>query len=488
MRVYRRHPPELVPACAVGDSYLRDGDHARAAAEYGAVIAAHPGTETANEATYRAGLAWWRAGDADAADALWRSIAGTTWDDEVALVRLDADLRRGDDATLIAAIEYLANDRPRLRHRLGDLWCSAMEAVLARPPTPANRAIAGTYLGLRDRTLTAHPGTAINTARGLLYLERWQEVLDRFPEQRSQCCAAEIALGRPEVVIDRYPDRHGMVYEALVASGRYDELAIRCRIEERYDPRRDRDLMGQMGLTALAAELYPWERMRQLDAGIFQQTATPSPNDWGWRREMMLTGRADVIPEDEAVKDIAALMALGRIDEAVTLGEQQPRLHAWPRYLLGLRAAIAGDMPGAQRWFAVPPERTFTQRRCEPARTLILPWLRELAGERRALTTACLDTRDHRRWIDRQRPWHLARYLLGEIDEAGLRAQPYRQYVEADLLLAQAVLAEGRGDRAGAGASYRAWADLPRWRRDDVVDPVCEEFVAWRLKTLVTTR
>nr|MBA3847041.1 hypothetical protein [Planctomycetota bacterium] len=385
---------------------------------------------------------------------------------------------------LIAAIDRLATDRPRLTHRLGDLWCSAMEALLARPATLANRALVGSYLELCDRRLSAHSGTAINAARGLLFMERWQEVLDRFPQQRQQCCAAEVALGRPDVVIDRYPDRHAPMYDALIASGRYDELATRCRLDEGYDPRRDREIMGQMGLTALAAQLHPWDITRQLDAGNFQQSTTPRPNDWGWRREMLLTGRADVIPEHEVATDIAVLMALGRIDDAVALGERQPHLYAWPRYLLGLRAAIAGDMPAARRWFVVPPERTFTQRRCEPARTLILPWLRELAGERGALTAACSDTRDNRRWFDRQRPWHLARYLLGEIDEAGLRAQPYCQYAEADLLLAQAVLAERRGDRAAASASYRAWADLPRWRRDDVVEPVSEEFVAWRLAKL----
>ncbi|HYE06175.1 MAG TPA: serine/threonine-protein kinase [Planctomycetota bacterium] len=489
VRVYRRHPPELVPACAVGDSYLRDGDHARAAAEYAVVIAAHPGTATADEAAFRAGLARWREGDALAADALWRSMAGTTWDDEIALLRLDAELQRGADAPLIAAIDRLAIERPALTHRLGDLWCSAMEALLARPATVANRALAGAYLELRDRRLGAHTGSRINAARGLLYLERWQEVLDRFPQQRSQCCAAQIALGRPDVVIDRYPDRNVMVFEALLASGRYDEFVTRCQMDNGYDPRRDRHVMGQMGETALAAELYPWDQMRLADAGIFSASTTPSPDDWGWRRRMVLSGRAEAIPAEAAAGDMAVLMALGRIDDALALSDhQEPRFYAWPRYLVGLRAAIAGDLAGARRWFTVPPNRVFTQLRCEPARTLILPWLRELRGESDALARACVDTRDRWRWFERQRAWHLARYVLGEIDEAGLRSQPYRQFAEADLLLAQAVMAERRGDRAAAVASYGAWSDIPRWRRAEAIDPVCEEFVAWRVRTLAAAR
>jgi hypothetical protein len=199
---------------------------------------------------------------------------------------------------------------------------------------------------------------------------------------------------------------------------------------------------------------------------------------------MVLAGRASEVPEERVRSNSHTLMALGRLDEALVVGEEQPRFAMWPRLLAGLRATIAGDRPAAERWFACPPARRFTQLRIEPARTVIVPFLRELMGDADAVAREARATIAERRWLEKQRPYHLARYLLGEIDDAGFRAQPYRLRVEADLALVRAVRAERERRPADAVAAYRAWSALPRWARAYCFDPVSEEFVAWRLRVL----
>ena len=177
-------------------------------------------------------------------------------------------------------------------------------------------------------------------------------------------------------------------------------------------------------------------------------------------------------------------MAQGRVDEAAALGEQQPTSYAWPRLLLGLRAWIQGDHARAEPLFAIPPAREFNQQLIEPARTLMLPLLHELGGDRTAFDRACADTIQRRRWLDKQLPWHIASYLTGAIDEDAFCAQPYRRYIDAWLLLTRAVRSEHRGLPAQALADYSAWLALPAWRRNFTIDPLTDEFVAWRVATL----
>jgi hypothetical protein len=96
---------------------------------------------------------------------------------------------------------------------------------------------------------------------------------------------------------------------------------------------------------------------------------------------------------------------------------------------------------------------------------------------------ACRAAVDAREDYTQRLSW-CGRRLLGEVDDAGFLAQPYRLGADARLLLLQAMAAERRGDRAAAAASWRAWLELPRWRRGVLPDPALEAVAARRIAAL----
>ena len=107
----------------------------------------------------------------------------------------------------------------------------------------------------------------------------------------------------------------------------------------------------------------------------------------------------------------------------------------------------------------------------------------ERLGEEGAWRQALVQVRDQARWNNRQRPWYVARYLLGEIDEATFLAQPFALQADADLALLQAVHADHAGD-PGAADAYRRWLALPSWRRNLFAPTIEDAFVSWRLTVL----
>jgi hypothetical protein len=118
------------------------------------------------------------------------------------------------------------------------------------------------------------------------------------------------------------------------------------------------------------------------------------------------------------------------------------------------------------------------------ARFVMAPFLHELAGDPGALDRACAETVRSRRWLEGQRPWHDARWLRGELDDAAYLAQPHRGWAEARLALLRAVRAERSGERDAALADYRAYLAIPAWRRSEDLDPIERRFSEWRIAEL----
>ncbi len=157
-------------------------------------------------------------------------------------------------------------------------------------------------------------------------------------------------------------------------------------------------------------------------------------------------------------------------------------VHAW----LALGAAADGDHVAARRNFAEHARfsaRTHN-RRIGAVSSWMEPFWREAAGESGALQAACVIIRDSARWNDRQRPWHRACFLLGDIDEATFCAQPLAQFTAAEVILLRAVRADSAGDAQAARADYHAWQALPTWQRGETTPLAEDAFVAWRLTAL----
>jgi hypothetical protein len=276
-----------------------------------------------------------------------------------------------------------------------------------------------------------------------------------------------------------------MAWTALRDMGRFEELNAKTS-DPRWDPDIDHEVLLEMGLVEQAASA-EWDHYAQLFCGRFEGPLTEPDGTPTRNLALLLLGRAAEIPAKFAAR-VGIQLALGHVEAAAALGETDPAHYAWPRYLLGLRAAIAGDRAAAERWFAIPPEIEHIQVEIELPRTLVVPFLRESLGDAGAFDRSLADTIAHHRWRGKQRSWHLARLVRGEIDDAAFLAQPFKLFVDADLLFARAIAADHAGRRAEAVAAYRAWIKLPNWRRAWTIDPVDEEFIAWRLAILADAR
>ncbi|MBA3848016.1 MAG: hypothetical protein H0X45_15415 [Planctomycetes bacterium] len=84
------------------------------------------------------------------------------------------------------------------------------------------------------------------------------------------------------------------------------------------------------------------------------------------------------------------------------------------------------------------------------------------------------------RYADAQRAWHWARRLRGRCTDEQFQAQPCCAFVEAELMLIHALIAERDGRADAARSAWRAWLDLPWYRRAEQPDPLWQAFARWR--------
>ncbi|MBA2482448.1 MAG: hypothetical protein H0V44_17430 [Planctomycetes bacterium] len=142
-------------------------------------------------------------------------------------------------------------------------------------------------------------------------------------------------------------------------------------------------------------------------------------------------------------------------------------------------------MARALDMFAVPDGCEFHQSEGFTLNNyVIVPFLRELSGDRGAMARACADTRSRCRYVYEQHPWYCASYLADVIDEAAFLAQPYGLHARAELLICRAIRQELSGRGTEALADYRAYLALPLWQRSVEVDPTTERFAQWRVVAL----
>ncbi|MBA3684156.1 MAG: protein kinase, partial [Planctomycetes bacterium] len=89
-RITSKGMPERVPATAYGDAFAERGDWAAAIEQYARVIAAHGGSDLADEARYRMGLCQLRSGDHAVAEATWTALRGGPFEVRTRALMIDA--------------------------------------------------------------------------------------------------------------------------------------------------------------------------------------------------------------------------------------------------------------------------------------------------------------------------------------------------------------------------------------------------------------
>ncbi len=477
LRVYQRGVAQKILATGVGDAFAARGDYMTAADEYGQVMESHPGTALGDEARYRQGLCFWRMHQEDSAMASWQPLRAGQLGDRVRLHDLDRAFARGDHAATCAGIAKLwpgADAEIRTGLALG--WARYVNQLRSggklRELLP--------YLDLHDRLLIDEHEVDGADADALLATHRFQEVADRFPNAPYSRAAALSGLGRYDEVIRNYPD--------------YDWVVNISRL-----------LAGQFGTIDPA-----WSFLRSramLLEGRFQQAYDFPSDGWGVKpRALMAMGRMEQAmaesPQDTLVR-AECLLLLGRAAEIappgaylreLVLGDAAKALVECPedsteRLAARWRMAVEGWIAGDRQAFGGLKESDLHLDRDNEASVgfllwIVQPFLQEIGGDHRAVEQACTHVIADHAWIYEQRPRFDALFLSGRIGDDAFLSQPAPIYSRARLLLLQALSAELAGNRTAALDHYHSWQASPAYERGEYPDPVLMRLVAWRLAAL----
>ena len=180
VRVYIRGVAQKVPAIAVGDALVQEGDWLGAQREYARVAASFPGSGLEREAVFREGVCAYRQGDLEQARALWLPLRGSDRDAQVQLQDVDALVSASKTAAAIAAMRALAPDldHDQLHAKLAIEWNTLVGALIDRkaspPPTPL-------CLELHDQIFSGEPVVDYTVCRMLMLMGRYDDILARYP-------------------------------------------------------------------------------------------------------------------------------------------------------------------------------------------------------------------------------------------------------------------------------------------------------------------
>ncbi len=474
VRIRARGTPLRLPSTALGDDASAHGRWSEAASDYARVADDHPDAAEGQEARYKQGFAALRAGDAAAAEQAWTRLTDARWGALAELQRCDRLSADGDDDQLLAALERVcALDDPDLRTRAAVRWSRYLYRPVERMDTQGDAALLERYLALQRRCFPDEPLAQESAARGLISLGREREVTGRFEQMPAIASLAWRHLGHPEVAAALTRDMPTVGMQALEDAGMFAE------IRTRYG-----------GLTGTGQVLTDGECEQRVDAGrgdfssflrlgMLDEAYRSAGSDHNRLLAALFMGRPELVPEPERWR-IEVVMVEKPIDESWRLLRDHRWGGMWVRHRHALVAMQNGDFAAARAELI------------QPARLLTVQWphlaqarafavlLLELAGDQEAFA------REHDTWREysfayQQKPWFCLRFLAGEIDEAMFLAQPQRSRVDHELVLLQAIRADRAGRLREAADGYRAWLQIPAFRRLDVPDPFLEAAATWRI-------
>lgn len=476
--------PERISALIPGERDYTRGMYAPAAEYFSQLAELHERAPIAEEARYRAGLAWLAADNPTAAAAAWDAIRDPYWQHRAVIertLRRIADGSADDIAqTIPEVLSELTNGHHQLRPRLVGLWNTAVARAFA---VKDNHDAFSVLLAARQRWLANERGTDVQAARVLHRLGRWQEVVDQFPHVIDRCADSLIRLGRADEAYARFSHRPFQAGLALAEMGRFEDLLAQpvppwllSRIHFYWwrDPTQTQAVSHQIPVRILLGEAQTWLAEAKGDDRI---------------RYLVALGREDEVEITERGIEAAWAFALRT--------ERPPEVTAYletfitPDFQLTLAidAAMQGDEARARTILADMRDPMIVVgdgHRWADA-WLIQPWLAEILGESGAFAAAQQKVLRDGRWWQAQRPWYVAAWLTGEIDDARYLAQPVGNGVEASLQALRAIRADHAGDTVAALAHYQAFFALSPAQRSIIYGRRCaslEHLFRWRQREL----
>jgi tRNA A-37 threonylcarbamoyl transferase component Bud32 len=491
LAVYTKGVPRRLSPTAVGDAFYYRDLPLEAADHYRLVAESFAGTTLADEAIYKRGLCLAKLGKQDEAMALWQDLRDLSFVKLAECRGIELTNASGDIAGAASRFAKLYREAPDLRPRLRLMFGALLDETMRK-----NYQQVDLWLNLTLGLLPSTPTVDTAAARVLYNSGRWREVVERYPHIERSAAAAWLALDQPEELLRHYPNT-STARRAMFNLGHFDELATKDAVGRRQ-------VLQARGLHEEAAALRREDDVDELQNDLLRQgrsdeaLANAKPKSWSWYTAMTHCGRNEEAA-DQAEADglyagpsVVAVMLRARRCEVVikqvrTLNRPVPRqcyLSCWISAVERHDEAAAADAlvaaEGANQWLSPWVDQ---------------PWfVRYIAVDfvryRHDLTrfNAAMNALVNRGpgW-QAQRPWHAARYMLGEIDEATYLSQPACGHASAALLLLRAMRAELAGNPAAALTDYRAYLALPLHKRLwDILegDPVADHFTEWRVAEL----
>lgn len=486
LRIWEKGVAEKVPVLAIGDAALQAGAWELAAAQYQRIADSRAGEALGDQARYRQGLALLKAGQTEAADAIWKEIPEGPERDRVTCHDIDKLQAAGHHQEAATAMTALYLRAPWVRAQLRSQW---MRYLIYEQDPEHHPQLINAYLAVKDQAFPDDTSTVYQYGQGLNSLHRYREALARFPHEPIVACNALASLGRDREILTMFSDIPDMRADALLRMGNYDEVV---KIPS-LDPWPMMLSLDKSGRTAEAAARFPDQAQALIGDGKaelvvqqplhfkeFQVTALMALGRWQQAAEVL---------GPDGKPDPMALQLLGRDREAYALATPSPDMRLLLAALAGDHAtatacqneilAEAPDYLKLPRWFGYQLMTPFLAG----LNGDLGPWHKLLATGSALPTSPDTDLRH----VYSQRLWYASALLRGEIDDARFLAQPTVSEAPALLLLLRGMEAELAGEQATAVQRYRAFKALPLTARllyDWRPNPMIERFVAWRLALL----
>jgi tRNA A-37 threonylcarbamoyl transferase component Bud32/tetratricopeptide (TPR) repeat protein len=481
IRIYSLGLPQKLQASAIGDAFAQKQLFDLAAEQYQRAAAAFPGGPAGQAALYKAGLCLYRAGRFDSAFATWLPLAGSPYADLVALQKLDRAFALGDHDLVIAGLAAIAH------HAAADSalqvalrWAAYVYEIRDYPGHEQRLQLLGRYLKVHDEHFAGQVVADRATMECLLHLGRPQDILERFPANRFFCAVALTYQQRFMDIVRDYPDQHALWCRACLRSGSFGDLSTRT---VDADQRAIADILhGRASEVTAHRDLDVNTRaMALLALGLYQQVLELPGVDREWSDLAWIgLGKAE-----RAADPALRCMAQDQPRQLLDLLPSDDQIRAWPRFLIGLEATIAGDGAAAfgdaiipvENWYQPSGELSF-------AHGFIKPFIAELHGRPGDVDRSCAEIIAHHRYEDCQRPWYAARLISGQISGQEFLAQPQQLSAPAWLLAASGIAAERAGSPAAALTAYREFLALGPRRHGLAIAPIMDAFVSWRVREL----
>jgi hypothetical protein len=134
VRVFERHPPELVSAIAVGEALYTADQFDAAERSWSQVASAHAAGDLGNHAVFLQGMAALRSGrEADALSA-WSRLSPGPWEDKAELQRLQLLWTQGRSADIRIRLMQVIGRSPRMQAEVSNLWQRVVRLSGTFPP------------------------------------------------------------------------------------------------------------------------------------------------------------------------------------------------------------------------------------------------------------------------------------------------------------------------------------------------------------------